>query len=116
MVLSPVLAPSSLTQRPQGHRQGGKVAQGIVPHTLWPNALRGFFVELGDVCRAYQQRTEPGQLLRGVSDQLAGVLVVLGSAVVLPGWSLIDCCDGVPARRKLWEWQEVAAKSVLSTS
>ncbi|TRO58561.1 hypothetical protein E4K73_38570 [Streptomyces sp. IB201691-2A2] len=53
--------PSPLTRRPQGARQGGKIAQRIVPHTLRPDALRGDLVELGDVFRAYQQRTEPGQ-------------------------------------------------------
>ncbi|MGW3413836.1 hypothetical protein [Streptomyces sp. NPDC000888] len=32
---------------PPGTRQGGKIAQRIVPHTLRPDALRGDLVELG---------------------------------------------------------------------
>ncbi|KAA0940446.1 hypothetical protein, partial [Streptomyces apricus] len=37
----------------------GKIAQRIVPYELRPLALRDELVELGDLFRAYQQRTEP---------------------------------------------------------
>ncbi|WP_324612347.1 hypothetical protein [Streptomyces sp. AS58] len=36
-----------------------KIAQRIIPHDLRPVALRDELVELGDLFRAYQQRTEP---------------------------------------------------------
>ncbi|MFE2294116.1 hypothetical protein [Streptomyces sp. NPDC059452] len=39
--------------------RGGKIAQRIVPHDLHPVALREELMELGDLFRAYQQRTEP---------------------------------------------------------
>ncbi|MFD9517885.1 hypothetical protein [Streptomyces sp. NPDC059979] len=37
----------------------GKIAQRIIPHDLWPVVLRDELVELGDLFRAQQQRTEP---------------------------------------------------------
>ncbi|MEI7030437.1 hypothetical protein [Streptomyces pratensis] len=48
--------------RPGGARRRpacGKIAQRIVPHDLRPAVLRDELVELGDLFRAYQQRTEP---------------------------------------------------------
>lgn len=36
-----------------------KIAQRVIPHDLRPVALRDELVELGDLFRAYQQRTEP---------------------------------------------------------
>lgn len=36
-----------------------KIAQRVIPHDLRPVALRNELIELGDLFRAYQQRTEP---------------------------------------------------------
>ncbi|MEV7083324.1 hypothetical protein AB0N88_33030 [Streptomyces sp. NPDC093516] len=36
-----------------------KIAQRVIPHDLRPVALRDELIELGDLFRAYQQRTEP---------------------------------------------------------
>ncbi|MDT0438671.1 MULTISPECIES: hypothetical protein [Streptomyces] len=36
-----------------------KIAQRVIPHHLRPVALRDELIELGDLFRAYQQRTEP---------------------------------------------------------
>ncbi|MGW9025389.1 hypothetical protein ACWGQ5_14380 [Streptomyces sp. NPDC055722] len=36
-----------------------KIAQRVIPHDLWPVVLRDELIELGDLFRAYQQRTEP---------------------------------------------------------
>ncbi|MFI1704201.1 hypothetical protein [Streptomyces griseoruber] len=40
-------------------RPHGKIAQRVVPHDLRPAVLRDELVELGDLFRAYQKRTEP---------------------------------------------------------
>ncbi|MFB6946545.1 hypothetical protein [Streptomyces sp. NPDC056305] len=37
----------------------GKIAQRVIPYDLRPVALRDELIELGDLFRAYQQRTEP---------------------------------------------------------
>ncbi|MGY4967475.1 hypothetical protein [Streptomyces sp. 900105245] len=53
----PVPAPRSapVRRRPQE----AKIAQRIIPHNLRPVALRDELIELGDLFRAYQQRSEP---------------------------------------------------------
>ncbi|WP_221349556.1 hypothetical protein [Streptomyces beigongshangae] len=52
-----VPAPRSVpTRRRPPYR---KIAQRIIPHDLRPVVLRDELVELGDLFRAYQQRTEP---------------------------------------------------------
>ncbi|MFF2962375.1 hypothetical protein ACFVT1_26325 [Streptomyces sp. NPDC057963] len=47
---------SAPTRRRHPH---GKIAQRVVPHDLQPVVLRDELVELGELFRSYQQRTEP---------------------------------------------------------
>ncbi|MEU1098331.1 hypothetical protein, partial [Streptomyces sp. NPDC005877] len=49
-----------------------KIAQRVIPHDLRPVALRDELVELGDLFRAYQQRTEPDlELLADLQERKA---------------------------------------------
>ncbi|GGZ90026.1 hypothetical protein ACFOOM_08595 [Streptomyces echinoruber] len=52
-----VPAPRSVPARRR--RPQAKIAQRVIPHDLRPVTLRDELVELGDLFRAYQQRTEP---------------------------------------------------------
>ncbi|WNF31037.1 hypothetical protein RI138_31730 [Streptomyces sp. C11-1] len=51
--------PAPRSAPPRRRPRYGKIAQRIVPHDLHPVALRDELIELGDLFRAYQQRTEP---------------------------------------------------------
>ncbi|WP_406835376.1 hypothetical protein ACICHK_02330 [Streptomyces sp. AHU1] len=60
-------------QAPVRHgRATGKIAQRVVPQGLQPVVLRDELIELGDLFRAYQQRTEPDlSLLADLQDRKA---------------------------------------------
>ncbi|MEU6803239.1 hypothetical protein [Streptomyces neyagawaensis] len=52
-------APASRSVPARRRPPQAKIAQRIIPHNLRPAALRDELIELGDLFRAYQQRTEP---------------------------------------------------------
>ncbi|MER6557491.1 hypothetical protein ABT300_06945 [Streptomyces sp. NPDC001027] len=52
-------APASRSVPARRRPPQAKIAQRIIPHNLRPLALRDELIELGDLFRAYQQRTEP---------------------------------------------------------
>ncbi|MBC7271477.1 MAG: hypothetical protein H5T76_22680 [Streptomyces sp.] len=52
-------APASRSVPARRRPPQAKIAQRIIPHDLRPTALRDELIELGDLFRAYQQRTEP---------------------------------------------------------
>ncbi|MFY1675598.1 hypothetical protein [Streptomyces sp. WMMC905] len=53
-------------------RRRPKIAQRVIPHDLRPVALRDELIELGDLFRAYQQRTEPDlELLADLQERKA---------------------------------------------
>lgn len=51
--------PAPRSAPPRRRRPHGKIAQRVIPQDLRPVALRDELVELGDLFRAYQQRSEP---------------------------------------------------------
>lgn len=56
---TPRKVPASRSAKARRSPRHGKIAQRIVPHDLHPVALREELMQLGDLFRAYQQRTEP---------------------------------------------------------
>ncbi|WP_411082950.1 hypothetical protein [Streptomyces sp. cmx-18-6] len=55
----PRKVPASRSAKTRRTPRHGKIAQRIVPHDMHPVALREELMELGDLFRAYQQRSEP---------------------------------------------------------
>ncbi|MFF3981061.1 hypothetical protein [Streptomyces sp. NPDC001828] len=67
----PVPTARSVPRRPRPPRDG-RIAGQVVPHSLRPVELRDELTELGDLFRAYQQRTEPDlALLAGLQTRKA---------------------------------------------
>ncbi|MFK0181748.1 hypothetical protein ACIQVR_37985 [Streptomyces xanthochromogenes] len=60
----PVPAARSVARRSRPPRDG-RIAGHVVPHSLRPVELRNELTELGNLFRAYQQRTEPDLILLG---------------------------------------------------